>query len=548
MNTSPSLVAYFCAEFALQNELPTYAGGLGVLAGDVLKTAASENIPMVGVGLLYHGHQAQQTINQQGRQIDQNKNFDLTALGYEPVQIDNHPLTVRVPFPNQEIKLLAYSQQLSEQVTQYWLEVDVDGNPEHIRRLTDAIYSGDETTQLQQSILLGVGGTKLLAALGINPRWYHLNEGRPSFVAWELLTQLRDEQPQATWSEILKQVRNKIVYTNHTLVDAGNLTFAPETIAPYLDVFANLIGIDKHELQSLGQSSLNDRFSITDFALRISKRASGVSRRHTQLAQEKWPQFEWHAVTNGVHFPTWQKAAMANFNQLSDDELWQHHRQYKHQLSLLAQKRTGLSYDPDRLIIGWARRIALYKQLDQLVNDAEKLAAILSQTHQPMQLLVAGKAHPGDETAKDQLQKVIEVFQTTLSGVALFIPDYDLELAQGLVSGTDIWLNFPKPNMEASGTSGMKAISNGVIQATTAGGWAAEEEWSQAGWVLDPQDPAKSLYDLLQNEIGPTFYQRNQQGLPASWIQKMRLSMQMSEKYQAKRMLQQYQQKLYQEA
>jgi glycogen phosphorylase len=539
-------VVYLCAEYGLEPGLPLFAGGLGVLAGDTVKAAADAQLPFVAIGLVYKGYHARQRIDQDGWQHDEPYPFSLIEHHFQLLNINNQPVRVTVPLAQESAQLQVWQRQLGDDTWLYLLDPDVDGNSDTVRHSCDFLYSSTDENQVQEQILLGVGGYNLAKILGLSPRLYHCNEGRPAFLAWPLAIDLKRQitDPQI---DVWTMVRSKIAYTNHTLLSSGNVTYADDLLAKYAEPFAQQLGQPVTNLLQLGQNPnrpLPGRFSITDFALNVSRKANGVSRPHTKLAMEQWPQHKWANITNGVHLPTWQKP---EFQQPLPNAttLWQHHRKYKQQLAMVALQRTGYSFDTNRLIIGWGRRITGYKQLPALFVDIERLNKILRHTNAPAQLVIAGKAHPGDNAAKLMLQEVIHHFQNELSGTALFIPNYDLELAQAMVAGCDIWLNTPELGWEASGTSGMKACSNGVLQCTVADGWAAEVEWSGIGWTIDPGKISESVYERLEKDIQPLWLQRDDQGVPQEWVSRMRQSITLAEHYSAQRMLSEYRRKLY---
>ncbi len=539
-----SPVAYLCAEFGLSADLPFYAGGLGILAGDILKAAADRNFPFVGVGLLYKGKLAQSAIDERGWQQDVDRAFDPVAEGIFPVLFDGKPLTVQVTIASQRVTLSVHERIISSTVSLILLDPDTPENSPETRRLADILYCCDDHSQLQQAILLGCGGYKALKAMGLSPSVYHFNEGRPAFLIWEYVADIIATQA-LSFEDAWQEAKKKIVYTNHTLVAAGNQTYSADLIQPYALPYAEKCHCQTDQLLAQGQDipKPNSGLSITRLALNASRKASGVSMPHTKLAQKAWPEYSWINITNGVHQETWQKPEFRKA--LQPPELWNAHRQYKHQLMELAVERTGIGYNPDTLVIAWARRITSYKQLDSIFNDLQRLESILRNPARPVQLVVAGKTHPGDENAKKMLQQVIQLFQSKLSGTALFLPNYDIPLAQSLVAGVDIWLNTPKFGMEASGTSGMKAASNGVLQATVADGWSAEVSWENLGWTLDSQQPELTLYDLLEQEIAPLFYDRNQAGLPTRWIERMSKTIELTDHYSAARVLREYREHLY---
>lgn len=533
-------IAYFCAEYGLDAHLPIYAGGLGVLAGDTLKAAADEKSPLVGIGLMYHGEAAKQRITEDGQQLEENTPFDELSRGVEHVYVDDKPLFVKVHLTQVDVWLRVWKKQIGETVTLYLMDTDTEQNHETERSITSALYIGTDELQVKQQMLLGIGGVKLLHELGIHPAVYHVNEGRPAFLHWQLIRSYMDQNGLA-YAEAKVQAKAKTVYTNHTLVAAGNKGYPTELIKLYAQYYADKMGITVEELLADGTAEHPEAFKMTRFALNTSRKANGVSQLHSKLSKQAWPEYNWVNVTNGVHLPTWQDSRLRDLSQ-SDEQLWQIHRENKRQLMEFVQERTGFGYDPDRLVISWARRVAGYKQLNALFTDVERLRRFLAETKQPAQLLISGKAHFGDSQGKALVQEVIQYMQRQLSGYALYIPNYDLDVARQLVRGSDVWLNTPEMGKEASGTSGMKAISNGVLQCTVADGWSAEVNWTEPGWVLDHTNISESLYSTLETEIGPLYHQSL---LPTQWIKKMRQSIQLAAQFSAARMWKEYQEKLY---
>lgn len=542
--SQPAPIAYFCAEFGLESQLPWYAGGLGVLAGDVLRAAVQTRTPMVAIGLFYHGWQFSQQITPDGWQVEANREFSTAEYNIEPVLVDGKELTLSVPIGPDTLKFAVMQKRLSAEVILYVLELDREWNPPQHRFLLHSLYSGDEYAQLCQHILLGCGGMKVLEALNIQPRVYHMNEGRPAFMIWELARQIQSETGQSGWAA-LSSARQKIVYTNHTLERAGNMLYDQELVRQFAKPFARMMNLEPDDLLLTSQENGSILpFSLTDFALAASCCANGVSELHTELAKYEWPNHDWVNVTNGVSLPLWQEPAWHEPEKKTNRELWQVHRAAKRRLETVAWRRTGYHYDSERLVVGWARRITAYKQLDGVFSDIEHLKAVLSRATHPVQIIVAGKAHPGDTAAKKMLQEVIHLFQTELSGSAMFIPDYDLALAQYMIQGCDVWLNTPEPGREACGTSGMKALSNGVLACTTEDGWVAETDWQDTGWIIDARHVGTSWVDLLENEILPLFNNR-EEDVPVQWVERMRRSVKLAEHFSAERMLLEYEEKLY---
>lgn len=552
-------VAYFCAEYGLSAHLPLYAGGLGVLAGDSLKAAADAKTPVVALGLLYRGDFQVQTLDEFGYQVEQTFEYDPVTAGLEHVYLDELPLFIKVHLTEtEETWCRCWKKTISEDVVLYLLDTDTDQNEPRERSITHALYTGSAESQLLQQIILGVGGVKLLQKLGIQPSVYHVNEGRPAFLHWQLIRMFMEEH-SFSFEEAHQEAKSRTVYTNHTLVGAGNPGLSVDLLKVYAKYQADKMGLPVDILLDLGREDKPDRFQTTRFALNISRKASGVSQLHYHLSERNWPEYSWVGITNGVHLGTWQdqelkKKALTvvSQNQSGSEHchsFWNYHRHLKRQTMEFIQARTGYGYDPDRMIITWARRITGYKQLEKLFSDIERLRGILrGYNHEfgEAQLIVAGKAHPGDTVAKEMLKQVIHHMSRELSGYALFVPNYDMDVARALVTGSDVWLNTPVFGKEASGTSGMKAISNGVLNCTVADGWAAEVTWDNIGWVLDHASISDSLYHTLESQVLPLFYDRDESGLPREWLNRMQRSVQLAEQFSAARMWREYLDVLYQ--
>ena len=536
-------IAYFSAEFGFDAQLPIYAGGLGILAGDIMKQAGDENYPVVGVGLLYRGNGMKQGLDEQGRQVDLDWDFDPVAVGLEHVYLDNLPLFVSVHIGDALIWLRVWKKTFSPAVTLYLLDSETEQNTMAERTSTHILYSGSVEYMFKQAMLLGIGGVKVLTALGIHPSIFHLNEGRPAFLHWQLVRQFMDLHG-LSYDTARQLAREKTVYTNHTLVGAANLSLQSNIMCHYASYYAGKMRVSCDELLAQGREDGPDDFNITRFALNVSNRSNGVSKLHSDLSASQWPQYHWCNVTNGVHMGTWQSPAVLT----SKDDvaaLWQAHLAEKRNLSTFVQTETGFSINPDWLFITWSRRLAGYKRLDSLFADLDRLAKILKRSDRPVQLLVAGKAHQGDQGGKDRLQEVIGHFSQELAGHALFIPNYNIAIAQQLTRGSDVWLNTPEVGREACGTSGMKAMSNGVLQCTVADGWAAEVQWQDTGWTLDSADISSSVYTTLETSIVPMYFDR-QEGLPKRWLEMMQKSITLAESFSAETMLNQYRKELYQ--
>ena len=544
--TPQNPVAYFSAEFAIDSGLPIYAGGLGVLAGDILKQSADMGINMVGVGLLYKGEDARQTITPEGKQVEENVDFVPEEHGLSLVRDSRgEPLVVQVHLTQVDLWVQVWQRQIGKTVTLYLLDPDNQYNHKHERRQAWAIYAGTEEEIIKQQLILGIGGVKALHALHIEPALYHVNEGRPSFLHWQLVRQAMDLQG-LSYAKADAYARSLTVYTNHTVVKAGNQTYDLDLMKAYTKYFSEKIGISTHQLLEPGVDE-NGRFDVSLFALNTSRKASSVSKPHFKICQKNWPGYNWTNVTNAVHFPTWTDLRLHQ-NDLSDEDIWRMHQENKRETQELIYRRTGFGYDPEALIITWARRFATYKQPDLIFQDIERLRKLLLSTNRPVQLLMAGKAHVFDLRAKQIIRELIGYMSQELRFHALFIPNYDMEMGAALTRGSDVWLNTPRVGEEASGTSGMKAISNGVLQLTTVDGWTAEVDWSKikAGWALEYPRTREHFLELMDSQVLPPFYHRDAAGLPCNWIKMMRQAIKLSEHYSAERMMTDYETNLYQ--
>jgi starch phosphorylase len=461
------LVAYFCLEFGLDESLPIYSGGLGVLAGDHLKSAADLGVPLVGVGLLYREGYFRQRLDERGRQTEAAQPVDPERLG-----LVREPVTVTVELAGEIVEAAVWRHDVGS-VPLYLL--DAPG-------LSDGLYAGDHEHRIRQELLAGVGGVRALAALGIEPTVWHMNEGHCAFLGLE---RLRDEE--------LERVRATTVFTTHTPVPAGNEVFDAELVRRYLG----------EDVLELGRWE-GEGFGMTPLALRLSAHANGVSALHGEVAREMWSELETPIghVTNGVHPGTWVAPELEGA-----DDLWAVHQRLKGRL----MERTGL--DPELLTIGLARRFATYKRAGLLFTDLERLLAL------PLQVVVAGKAHPADEGGKDLMQQIVA--HSRASDRIVFLEDYDMGVARTLVQGCDVWLNTPRKPQEASGTSGMKAAMNGVLNLSVLDGWWAEGYSPEVGWAIEGTDDAADaaeLYRLLEEEVLPAYADRER------WLAMMQAS------------------------
>jgi starch phosphorylase len=513
---SDAHIAYFSMEFALSDELPIYSGGLGVLAGDHLKAAAELGIPLVGVGLLYRTGYFHQSIDDAGRQAERYEPVDPAAAGLvrETVHVD-------VELDGDTIHATIWRKDIGS-VTLYLLEAE---------GLTDALYSGDRTHRIRQELLLGVGGVRALAALGVEANVFHMNEGHSAFLAIERVRAL--VEVGVPTDEAIAQVKRTSVFTTHTPVPAGNEIFDDELVTHYVGPLAARAGLDSLQLLALGAFGDDHKFGLTPMSLRLSAYANGVSELHGEVAREMWASLaevdtEIGHVTNGVHLATWLEPALIQLlrdagidpsapptetpwpeaRELDDDALWRVHAAAKARLARLTH------LDPERLTIGFARRFATYKRAGLVFSDLQRLLAL------PVQIVVAGKAHPQDNPGKDVMQQIIELARAHSDRI-VFLADYDIALAQTIIPGCDIWLNNPTRPLEASGTSGMKAAVNGVLNLSVLDGWWPEGYSPEVGWAIDgvsDEADREQLYRLLETQVVPMWESR------ADWLRMMKAS------------------------
>ena len=514
------LVAYFSLEFGVDERLPVYAGGLGVLAGDHLKAASDLGVPLVGVGLFYREGYFRQEVGTDGRQAERYEARDPAGLG-----LTDTGVTVTVELPAGPVEACAWRTDVGRVPL---VVLDADG-------LSRALYGGDREHRLGQELLLGLGGVRALRELGLAPTVFHLNEGHAAFTALERLRALVEDDGLPV-EDALEAVRRATVFTTHTPVPAGNERFDVTLVRRHLEPLAERIGLGWDALVALGRADGDEAFGLTPFALRTAARRNGVSRLHGKVARGMWAGL-WPAraaedvpighVTNGVHPRTWLSEELAGLLaaqgvELDRGEGWE--RVEGLELQELARARRirkeallaglGDALDPDALTLGFARRFATYKRANLLLSDPERFATLLANADRPVQLLVAGKAHPADGGGKGIIEQVVAFARGELAGGrVVFLEDYDMALARALVRGVDVWVNVPRRLEEASGTSGMKAGLNGALNLSVADGWWDEGQDPETGWTIpgdgaadqDAADAAE-LYRLLEEEVVPAYY------------------------------------------
>jgi starch phosphorylase len=601
-------VAYFSMEFMLSEALPIYSGGLGNVAGDQLKAASDLGVPVIGVGLLYSQGYFRQVIGKAGEQQALFPYNDPGQLPITPLrQANGEWVRLEIALPGYSVWLRAWQVQVGR-LKLYLLDSNDAANYPAHRGITSELYGGDPELRLKQELLLGIGGWRLLGALGIQPQVCHLNEGHAAFAVLERAHAFMLETAQP-FEVALAVTRAGNLFTTHTAVAAGFDRFEPTLIEQYLAGYADQrLGITLHELLALGRANPDDAsepFNMAYLAVRGSGAVNGVSRLHGKVSRQlfaplfpRWPQEDIPvgSVTNGVHVPTWDSAPADDLwtqacgkgrwlgttetlerdvRCASDASLWGSRTAARKSLIEYARGRlsrqllsTGASpeategakrlFDPDTLTLGFARRFATYKRPNLLLHDRERLLRLLSNPQRPVQLIIAGKAHPADQAGQALIQEWVQFIRRPETRPhVIFLSDYDMLLTEHLVQGVDVWINTPRRPWEASGTSGMKVLVNGGINLSELDGWWAEAYTSEVGWALGDgqehgEDPAwdayeaGALYDLLEREVVPEFYTRNANGIPAAWVRRMRESMaQLTPRFSSNRTVREYTEQHY---
>ena len=582
------LIGYFSFEFGITECLTIFAGGLGVLSGDHIKSASDLGLPLVGMGLLYQQGYLRQYLNQAGWQQEAYEdnhfdNFPLRAVS----DANGEPLTVSVEFPGRIVYARVWRADVGRAML-YLLDTNISQNnrPED-RDITDQLYGGDQDLRIRQEILLGIGGYRAIRALGLEPTVYHMNEGHAAFLSLERIRCLMDNHG-LTFDEAREAASAGLVFTTHTPVTAGHDRFPASLMQYYFaDYVANKLHLSWNDFLALGRQNpfdYGEPFCMTILALRLSAYSNGVSRLHGEVTRQMWEglwpdvpvgEIPITHVTNGVHILSWisrdmkvlydrylgprwreepaDQTVWARAEQIAAEELWRTHerrrerlvaftrRQYRAQLEQRGVSESEIEaadevLDPETLTIGFARRFATYKRATLLLRDPERLARLLNDPERPVQFIFAGKAHPHDNPGKELIQKIAgmgrqEAFRQKL----IFLEDYDMTIARYMVQGVDVWLNTPRRPREASGTSGMKAAANGVLNLSILDGWWDEAYAPGVGWAIgrgesydnpDYQDQveAEALYDLLERDVIPMFYDRGRDHLPRRWIERMKAS------------------------
>lgn len=570
-----SPVAYFAAEFALHESMPMYSGGLGVLAGDHLKAAADLGVPLVGVGIFYAQGYFRQHINESGWQEESHGQVDLHTLPLRrAVGRYGRPVVIEIPFENDAPVLVGAWRAEVGRATLVLLDSDVEGNSPANRALTAHLYGGDDRERLLQEIILGVGGIRMLGALGLQPGVLHLNEGHSVLAALELARQ-RKVSDGVAFATAHRDVSIRTVFTTHTPVPAGHDRFAPELVVRHLGWLQREVGISPEELLALGRVNPQDpleRFCMTVVGLKSARYANAVSALHGHVTRQMWqnlwpgrPEAEVPIghITNGIHTsswlappmsalyarrigPDWQQQMCApetwqRIEAIANAEFWEAHQAVKRRMLNYVHRRCVLrgaqslpTLDNNVLTLGFARRIAEYKRNALLFSDPDRLAALVNAPGHGLQIIMAGKAHPRDDSAKRVLQQVLALTKDArFRERIVFIEDYDFGVSRHLVQGCDLWLNTPRRPFEACGTSGQKVLLNGGLNLSVMDGWWAEAYDSENGFAVGEEhvhsDPAvqdardaASLYDVLENQVIPLYYHRDANQVPHAWVERMK--------------------------
>ncbi len=576
-------VAYFSAEFGIHESLPIYSGGLGILAGDHIKSASDLGIPLVGVGLYYDQGYFRQRLDVDGWQHEDYLALDHRQLPIRPALVDGVPVIVSVETRTGTIMARVWQLSVGRS-TLLLLDSNVEGNQPEDRQLTSRLYGGDERVRIRQELMLGVGGMRALGAMGIAPGVLHLNEGHSAFAALEMVRQRMQTEGVDAW-EALRRVSPQVVFTTHTPVPAGHDRFSERLVDEHLGPLCAELGLPFHELMGLGRVHPHDggeQFCMTVLALKATHRANAVSSLHGQVSRAMWAglypgttddRVPIGHITNGVHVHTWLAPQMRQvydrhlgpdwpmnashgslwdkIDAVDDGELWETHQTLKVQLIQLARRRAARQAERrgespefvaqmrnvlslDALTIGFARRFATYKRANLLLQDLEAMEALVNSAQMPIQFVFAGKSHPHDRPGKEVLQQIARLMHNPqFAGKVLFIEDYDINVGRRLVQGVDVWLNNPRRPLEACGTSGQKVVLNGGLNLSVLDGWWAEAYDGLNGFAIgggethaaidvhDRRD-AQSLLNVLRDEVIPMYYERDRDGLPREWIARIK--------------------------
>jgi glycogen phosphorylase len=599
-------IAYFSAEFALHQSLPIYAGGLGVLAGDHCKEASDLGVPLIGIGFMYPQGYFHQHLSAEGWQEESYEKINWADAPIEAALTpDGKPCVTAVPLGDRSV-LVAVWRVLMGRVKLYLLDTDLEENAPWDRDLSARLYGGDRETRIQQEIILGIGGVRVLRALGADPGVFHLNEGHAGFVVLQRIRDLIEHG--ASFDSALDEIRQTTIFTTHTPVPAGHDAFPFHLVEKHLASAWGTLGAHRDQFLALGayDNGAGSQFNMTALAIRSAGSTNAVSRLHGQVTRAMfapmWPDLSEaerpvSAVTNGVHVPTWISGELSDLFAkylgtdwlerhddpmlwegvlaIPDEELWAVRQSLRRYLFTFVRERArqrwmeehvgiprvvaaGTLLEPEALTIGFARRFTGYKRPELVFHDSQRLARILNATGRPAQIVFAGKSHPADDIGKHHLQRVYKrALDPLFGGRVAFVDDYDLHVAHFLVQGCDVWLNNPRKPLEASGTSGMKAAINGVPHLSIGDGWWAEGFTGANGWVIDggvsgdnndevDAADADALYRLLEEEVVPAFYDRDAGNVPHRWIATVKQAIKtVAPRFSARRMVKEYVERMY---
>ena len=598
-------IAYFSAEFEVHSTLPIYSGGLGVLAGDITKEASDLGLPVIGVGFMYPQGYFRQAVTGDGWQEERYETLERALAPAEPAcTVSGRACAVFLDLPDRRVHAAVWRVAVGR-VSLYLMDTDLEDNPPWDRELSSRLYAGDHEFRLRQEILLGIGGVRLLRALGLAPAVWHANEGHSAFMLVERVREL--VETGRPFEQAVDEVRASSVFTTHTPVAAGHDTFPFPLLDRYLAAYWPTLGLNRERFLALGvdPAGSDTGFNMTALALRLSGVRNAVSRRHGEVSRRMWrglwpgvaeSEVPILSITNGVHLPSWLAPELADLygkylgegwldrhgdpatwrrlDEVPDRELWEAHVTLKRRLCSFLRERArqrwaggsaplaaaaGAFLDPGALTLGFARRFATYKRATLMFRDPGRLKALMTDPHHPVQVVFAGKAHPSDEPGKEALHAVYRAAaDPAYAGRIAFVEDYGMHVARYLVQGVDVWLNTPRPPLEASGTSGQKAALNGIPNLSVLDGWWFEAYDGSNGWAFgdhdqtarDPDDAdradADALYRVLENEVVPLFYARPPGGVSAGWVARMRRSIQtLAPRFSTRRMLKEHVDRCY---
>lgn len=603
------VIAYFSAEFGVHESLPIYSGGLGILAGDHLKSASDLGVPLVGIGLLYQKGYFRQYLNTDGWQQEHYIDNDFHNMPVTMVRKESgHPLTVNIPFPGRTVTAQIWKAMIGR-TPLFLLDTNLPTNSTFDRTITQTLYGGDSEMRICQEIVLGIGGLKALYGMNLEPSVCHMNEGHAAFMALERVRRIRSRY-NMTYEEAFEAAKASNVFTVHTPVAAGNDEFPAEMIDKYFGHYYGKLGLNREQFLALGRvhaDNATETFKMPVLAIRTSAYRNGVSQLHGEVSRKIWSglwmelpteEVPINAITNGIHAKTWlsaeinmlferylgarwgeevvDKSIWHNIDQIPDEELWRIHQRCKERLVGFARSRlkrqlqrrgafhTELNWaeevlDPEALTIGFARRFATYKRGNLLLREPQRLIKLLSNTETPVQFIFAGKAHPRDTAGKEIIRQLVHFASEhpEIRRRLLFLEDYDIDIARYMVQGVDVWLNNPRRPMEASGTSGMKAALNGVLNMSTLDGWWCEGYIPDGGWIIgageeyddlayQDQVESQAIFNLLEQEVAPLYFAQSKERLPRRWIRRMKNTIKWcAPRFNTSRMVADYTRKFY---